>query len=239
MVNKYKLKISGKNTKRFIEYLIDEKISLYDVKIIDKDIIIIVDEKGYNDILNLKTSYKINLIDEYGVVRYHTFLRKYSVFLICIFFGILFLFFLSNIIFDISVEHSKSEIRELIMNDLKEYGIEKYHFKVSYKQKEKIIKKILKKETEKIEWLEIDNVGTKYIVKVEERIKNEPKVDNKTQHIIAKKDARILQIQAESGEILVKKNDYVKKGDVLISGFITKDEEIKKKVKAIGKILQI
>ena len=46
----------------------------------------------------------------------------------------------------------------------------------------------------------------------------------------------ILEIQAESGEVKVKKNDYVKKGDVLISGFITKDEEIKKKTKAIGTV---
>ena len=86
----------------------------------------------------------------------------------------------------------------------------------------------MKTETEKIEWLEIDSIGTKYVVKVEERIKNEPIVDNKTQHIVAKKNAMILEIYAESGEIKVKKNDYVEKGDVLISGFITKDEEIKK-----------
>ena len=151
-------------------------------------------------------------------------------------FGILLINFLSNIVFDIDIEHSKSEIRELILNDLKEFGIEKYHFKVSYDEKEKIIKKILKKETERIEWLEIDSVGTKYVVKVEERIKNEPIVDNKTQHIVAKKDAMILEIYAESGEIKVKKNDYVEKGDVLISGFITKDEEIKKKTKALGTV---
>ena len=143
---------------------------------------------------------------------------------------------LSNVVFDIDVEHSKSEIRELVLNDLREFGIEKYHFKVSYEEKEKIIKKILKKETERIEWLEIDSIGTKYIVKVEERIKNEPKIDNKTQHIVAKKDAMILEIYADSGEVRVKKNDYVKKGDILISGFITKDEERKKKTKALGTV---
>ncbi len=234
MMNKYKLKITGKNPKRFIEYLIEAKISLYSLESNSKILVVIVDEEGYKNILQLKTSYKIELIEEYGIVKYQHILKKYSIFFICIILGILFIKLLSCIVFDIDIEHSKSEIRQLVLNDLKEFGIEKYHFKVSYQQKEKIIKKILKKETEKIEWLEIDSVGTKYIVKVEERIKNNPKSDNKTQHIIAKKDAMILEIQADSGEIKVKKNDYVKKGDVLISGFITKDDEIKKKVKATG-----
>lgn len=236
MNNKYRLKIKGKNPKRYIGYLIKEKISLYDVEINNKETIILVDEDGYNKILGLKTSYKIELIEEFGIIKYRNFIRKYKIFFICILLGILFINLLSNIVFDIDIEHSKSEIRELVLNDLKEFGIEKYHFKVSYEEKEKIIKKILKKETERIEWLEIDNVGTKYIVKVEERIKNEPIVDNKTQHIIAKKSAMILEIQAESGEVIVKKNDYVEKGDVLISGFITKDEEIKKKTKAVGTV---
>ena len=236
MNNKYRLKIKGKNPKRFIGYIINEKISLYDVEINNKDTIILVDEEGYNKILKFKTSYKIELIDEYGAIRCKNFIIKYKIFFICIIFGILFINLLSNIVFDIDIEHSKSEIRELVLNDLKEYGIEKYHFKVSYKEKEKIIKKILKKETEKIEWLEIDSVGTKYIVKVEERIKNEPIVDNKTQHIVAKKKAMILEIHAESGDVVVKKNDYVEKGDILISGFIKKDEEIKKKTKAVGTI---
>ena len=234
MMNKYKLRITGKNVKRYLGYLIENKISLYNVKVNKNELIILVDDNGYNEILKLKTSYKVELINEYGIIKIKDNIKKYNIFLISLLVGIIIIFILSNIIFDISVEHSKSEIRELILNDLNEFGIEKYHFKVNYKNKEKIIKKILEKERDRIEWLEIDNVGTKYIVKVEERIKNEIKTDNKTQHIVAKKNARILEIQADSGDIVVKKNDYVSKGDILISGFITKDEEIKKKVKANG-----
>ena len=149
MNNKYRLKITGKNPNRFINYLIDEKISLYDVEINIKDTIILVDEDGYSKILKLKTSYKVELIDEYGFIKYRHLFKKYSIFLFCVFFGVLLIKFLSTIVFDIDVEHSKSEIRDLIIDDLKLYGIEKYHFKVSYEEKEEIIKKILKKETDK------------------------------------------------------------------------------------------
>ncbi len=236
MTNKYKLLIVGKNPKRFLDNLISLKISLYDVKLTDKELTIVVDLDDYNKILKLKTSYKIKVIDYYGLVKYENILKKYNVFFICLIIGLVLIKVLSSIIFDIDIEHPKSEIRELVLADLEEFGISKYHFKVSYDEKEKIIKKILHKETDRLEWLEIDSIGTKYVVKVEERIKNDPKIDNTFQHIVAKKDAMILQIQASSGEIKVSKNDYVKKGDILISGFITKDEEIKKKVKAVGTV---
>lgn len=236
MTNKYKLLIVGKNPKRFLDNLISLKISLYDVKLTDKELIIVVDLDDYDKILKLKTSYKIKILDYYGLVKYKGILKKYNVFFICLIIGLVLIKVLSSIIFDIDIEHPKSEIRELVLADLEEFGISKYHFKVSYDEKEKIIKKILHKETDRLEWLEIDSIGTKYVVKVEERIKNDPKIDNTTQHIVAKKDAMILQIQASAGEIKVSKNNYVKKGDILISGFITKDEEIKKKVKAIGTV---
>ncbi len=236
MTNKYKLLIVGKNPKRFLDNLISLKISLYDVKLTDKELTIVVDLDDYNKILKLKTSYKIKVVDYYGLVKYENILKKYNVFFICLIIGLVLIKVLSSIIFDIDIEHPKSEIRELVLADLEEFGISKYHFKVSYDEKEKIIKKILHKETDRLEWLEIDSIGTKYVVKVEERIKNDPKIDNTFQHIVAKKDAMILQIQASSGEIKVSKNDYVKKGDILISGFITKDEEIKKKVKAVGTV---
>ena len=236
MTNKYKLLIVGKNPKRFLDNLISLKISLYDVKLTDKELTIVVDLDDYDKILKLKTSYKIKIIDYYGLVKYENILKKYNVFFICLIIGLVLIKVLSSIIFDIDIEHPKSEIRELVLADLEEFGISKYHFKVSYDKKEKIINKILHKETDRLEWLEIDSIGTKYVVKVEERIKNDPKIDNTFQHIVAKKDAMILQIQASSGEIKVSKNDYVKKGDILISGFITKDEEIKKKVKAVGTV---
>lgn len=236
MNNRYKLKIIGKNPKRFITDLISQKISIYSMENYDKYSIIIVDDIGYKLIRNKKTSYKISVIREYGFIKYKHLFKKYYTFIIFLFIGIIILKLLSNITFDIKVEHSKSEIRNLIINDLEEFGIEKYKFKVSYDKKEEIKRKILKKEIDRIEWLEIESIGTKYIVKVEERIKNEVKKDTKTQNIIAKKNAMILKISATHGEVKKKKYDYVKKGDVLISGIITRDEKPMTKTKAEGEV---
>ena len=234
MNSRYRLKITGKNPKRFINDLIRLKVLLYDISMFDKYVIVVVDEDGYLQIQKIKTSYKIEIIDSFGKARLIKFLKKYKYFLVFLLFGILFIKLLSSIVFDIDVEHSKSDIREIVLNDLSEYGIAKYHFKVSYKKKEEIIRKILKKETERIEWLEIDSIGTKYVVKVEERVKNNTAKNTTPQNIIAKKDAMVLLIHAENGEVKAKKYQYVKKGDVLISGFISKDDKIVKKERAEG-----
>ncbi len=234
MTNKYKLKIEGKDVKRFIKNIISKKIELYDIVIKDGYSFITVEEDGYQEIKKIKTSYKIKVVEEYGPIKIQHLGRKYFVFFVFLILGIILLEVLSNIIFSIEVKHAKSDIRELVLNDLKEYGIEKYHFKVSFQEKEKIISKILSKEVDRLEWLEIEPIGTKYVVKVEERVKKEKEKEKKEQHIVAKKNAMILEIQADSGEVVTKKNDYVKKGDILISGFISKDEEIKKKVHAEG-----
>ncbi len=236
MNSRYKLKIEGKDPKRFIKNLIKEKIYIYSMETKDNSIIIIVDDIGYNLINKKKTTYKITIVEEYGAIKYKHLLKKYYIFIICLFIGVIVLKILSNMIFDIKIEHSKSEIRDIIRNDLEEYGIRKYRFKVSYDKKEEIKRKILRKEIDRIEWLEIESVGTKYIVKVEERIKNNVKKNTKTQNIIAKKSAMILNISATHGEVRKKKYDYVEKGEVLISGIITRDEKPMTKVRAEGEV---
>ena len=126
MNNRYKLKIIGKSPKRFVKDLITLKISLYSVKIGDDYTIIIVDDDGLGQIKKIKTSYKIEIIKEYGLIKYINSFKKYFWFITSIVIGIIVIEVLSNIVFDIEVEHSKSEIRQIILNDLDEYGIKKY-----------------------------------------------------------------------------------------------------------------
>ncbi|MDD2469555.1 MAG: sporulation protein YqfD, partial [Bacilli bacterium] len=74
------------------------------------------------------------------------------------------------------------------------------------------------------------------IVKVEERKIKKIVGDYEYQDIVSTKNAIILRIDAIEGEIVKRKNDYVKKGDIIISGRIMKGQEVSKIVKANGKI---
>ncbi len=236
MTNKYRIKITGKDPKYFLRHLIVKKIKLYNI-IEDHDgISLTVDEVDYAKILKMKTSYNIKIVNRFGVVKLRYLLLKYKYILFFLFLTLGLMIILSHFIFFIDVIHSKEEMRELVENDLKEFGISKYKFRVSYAKKEEIRNKILEKEKDKIEWLEIDRIGTRYIVNVEERLIKDNKVDNEVRDIVAKKDAMILNIEAETGEIVRKKYEYVRKGDTIVSGTIKNKEDEVSKVKAEGKV---
>lgn len=232
----YRLLIHGKNPKYFLALLIRKHISIYSMEEVPQGIIILVDFLGYQQIKDIKTSYQIRVLNRYGFAKIEYLFRKYFIFLLGLVFFFCIIFFLSHLIFKVEVIHSNQDIRTIIYNDLEELGISRFRFKVSYDKKEKIVEKILEKETDSIEWLEIEEVGTKYIVRVEERKKNKEQEECKPRSIVAKKDAMILDIQAEVGEVVKKRLDYVQKGDVIISGLIYNKEEIVSKKCAVGKV---
>lgn len=236
MTNKYRIKITGKDPKYFLRHLIVKKIKLYNIVEDHDGISLTVDEVDYAKILKMKTSYNIKIVNRFGVAKLRYLLLKYKYILFFLFLTLGLMIILSHFIFFIDVIHSKEEIRELVENDLKEFGISKYRFRVSYAKKEEIRNKILEKEKDKIEWLEIDRIGTRYIVNVEERLIKDNKVDNEVRDIVAKKDAMILNIEAETGEIVRKKYEYVRKGDTIVSGTIKNKEDEVSKVKAEGKV---
>ena len=236
MIKRYKIIVRGKNPDYFIKKLIRYNINIYDLVKDKKNIYVVVDEEGLALIKKIKTSYKVEIINRYGKAKWEYLLRKYCLFFICLLIGIFINIFLSKIIFEVDVIHSNPYIREIVYNDLASYGIKKYNFKVSFSEKEKIVNNILERQKNDIEWLEIEEVGTKYVVKVEQRKKNKDNKMCERRNIVAKKDAMILEIEAQEGEIVKKKLDYVKKGDILISGVIHNKEEAVREKCATGKV---
>lgn len=236
MNNHYRILIQGKNPSYFLSLLISKHISIYCREETSIGLILEINAADYQKIMDIKTSYRITILNRYGFLKLQYLFSKYFIFLLGLIFFFAALFALSHLTFEVDVIHSNHEIREIIYQDLKELGIEKFHFKVNYERKEEIVEKILEKETERIEWLEIEEIGTKYLVHVEERKKNKEEEECSPRSIVAKKDAMILDIQAEEGEVVKKRLDYVKKGEVVISGLIYNKEEIVSKRCARGKV---
>lgn len=229
--------IEGRKVERFLSYLYKLKIDILKINYVDRqNIVIKVFHHDVDKVIKVKTSYKIEIVGYEGKLRLKEDFKKHLFLLLSILIGYLFLLFLSNVIFAVEVIHSNANLRNLIIDELAERNIEKWHFKQNYKGIERIKGEILSEYKDRIEWLEIENVGTKYIVKVEERKIKESLPDYKYQDIVSTKNAIITKIEAVEGEIIKHKNDYVKKGDILISGRIMKGEELSKLVKADGEI---
>ena len=144
--------------------------------------------------------------------------------------------FLSHMIFDIEVITNDKKMKENIIIELKKYGVSKYKFKKSYSDTQIIKKKIKNKYKHSIDWIEIENIGTKYIVRYEPRIENKIDKDLPLRNIVAKKSGIIYKLDVSSGEIVKYKDSYVNKGDVIVSGYIHLNDSIKDTVAARGKV---
>ena len=77
MTNQVKIKIIGKNPNYFLKLLIYHNISLYSVEKGKDFIIIVVNYKDYNIIKEMKTSYKIQVLDRYGLPRVYYYFKNY------------------------------------------------------------------------------------------------------------------------------------------------------------------
>lgn len=233
--SKIKLSITGKNINRFIMRLHNNKIEILKCNHINKEKInIIIYEKDYKKLEEIKTIYNIEKINTYGMIKIKKKLNINKYLIISIMLGIIILKTLSSIIFDIEIVYNDKETRDFLRQELKNYGIKEKTFKKSYHQIEKIKEDLINKYKDKIEWIEIETKGTKYIVRLEKRIIKEKEEETKNRNIISKKDAIIKEIKAERGQIIKEINSYVKKGDTIISGNIMDNEVIKNTVPAEG-----
>ena len=223
------------NNKKYLNRLLSYKVHFKKIKYQGDICFLYVNYDDYKTLIKYKDIYGIALYKIVGLTNYINTIKNNIVFIISTIFGILLLFILSNVIFDIKIMSNNNELIEIIKRELDEAEFKKYRFIKSFREKEQLRNKILNEYKDKIEWLEIDRVGTKYYVRVLERIIH--KEDNiNYQSIVARKNAIIKEIKASSGEIVKKINDYVNRGDEIISGKIMKKDEVKSMVEAKGSV---
>ncbi len=235
-MNHYVIKIEGRRPSSLLSLLIILKIPFIKKKETSSSLILEIEEEQFQRVKKLAPTYEITILKRTGISYIINLYKTKKVFLFSILFAFLVVTILTNITFSIRIVETDSAIKEMLLDDLKENGIVKYHFKVSYKKKEQIRQRILEKEKSSLEWLEIEELGTMYQVKAIKRVNN-PKEENLTpRSIVAKKKGRITRIEADYGEVTAKKNDVVEKGDIIISGLIKNKDEIKTKVIAKGKV---
>lgn len=220
--NIIKIKIEGKNIDNYIKRIIKKKINI--IKLIPisyKEVHLIIKLSEYEKLIKYKTTYQISIIDTYGKIKFKNTIKRNYILLLSLIIGLILIITLSKVIFSIDIIHEDKEVRTMIRKELENYGIKKYRFKKKYKELEIIEDKILKKNKDSLEWIEIIENGTKYIVRVEERKISTTKKNNNYQSIISKKNAIITLINATKGEKVKEVNNYVKKGETIISGYIT------------------
>ena len=236
LISKISLNIKGKNINRFIKKLRNKRIDILSLKYKDKNQAdITIYKKDYDKVLKIKSIYEVTELDVFGLIKIKRKIKLSKHLIIILIISFIIFLTLTNLIFKVEVIHSNKDIRTLLLKELEKENIKKYSFKKSYDEISKIKEKILNKYPDKIEWLEIEENGTKYTVRVEERNIPNKKEDNTPRNIIASKDGVLKKVIAEKGDIVKDMNDYVKKGDLIVNGELIFNEKVTGKVKATGK----
>ncbi|MCA1058009.1 sporulation protein YqfD [Rossellomorea aquimaris] len=144
-------------------------------------------------------------------------------------------FLLSNMVWDIQIKGASPQTEHSIRKELKEMGVSKGKMQFSIPDVENIQRE-LSFRMNNITWVGVELQGTTFHFQVVE--KNAPEAPESTglQHIVAKKKAIITDMFVEEGDPQVSVNDYVNKGQLLVSGLIGNEKE-PKGVSAKAKIL--
>ena len=233
-----KVKIEGKNVSNYLKYLVKNKVNIFDLKIIKhNELDIMIAYKDYDLVKKYSKTYKVTIIKVYGKLRLLAFIKNNVIILVSLIFSIIFLYLLSHIIFAIDIMSNNQETVKLIRDELHKYDIKKYKLKKDYEYLTRVKKNILKDNNDVLEWIEIEESGTKYIIRLVERKQEDIKNDYLYQSIVARKDANITSIKSSAGEKVKDIYDYVKKGDTIISGMLLKPDGDIIYTKASGVVL--
>ncbi len=229
------IKTHIRNKNRILLKLYKARINVYDV-ISQKDVLFLkVLESDYKKIKKQIVTAKFYYVTDSGIFKIKKMITPLKIFAVFLF--LILVYFLSHVIVAVDVIHSNKEIRELVKKSLESEGIHFLSFKKGYSELQEIKEKILNSYKDKLEWLEIESEGMRYIVRIEERIINHYEEEEKFCHIVASKSGIVSNVKSTKGEILVHDGQYVSEGDVLISGQVVYNEEVKNNVCASGEVL--
>lgn len=218
----YIIQVDGFYIERFINICLKENIFLWGI--VRKKSSLITAKIGMYDYERAKEIARNcqTIVEIKKKIGLRFIIEKYKnrkAFFITVIIACIAIFTLSKFIWKVEINSdadiNKNEIREELQKEGVKIGALK-----SKIDSEKIVNDI-RLEREDIAWIGIKIEGSKVLVNIVMATKK-PEIVNEEEYtnIVAKKDGEIQKIVAKNGTAMCKKGDKVKKGDVLIAGYM-------------------
>ena len=236
MFNYYWISIKGKDLKRIVRYLISSNIDLKSVKYKKDNVLIKISYNDYLIIKKLRTSYDISIFKVSGSRKVLLLYSKYRIVLLFFVMSIFFILFISRFILFIRIDSDNTKLKSVIRNELSSRNITLFSLKKDYASLNKISNSIKNSNLDLIDWIEISQDGAILNVKVIERVKSSNNNYSGLKDIVASKDGYIRKIYSSNGQIMKNIDDYVRSGEVIISGNIFRNDKVVGRVNAKGKV---
>ncbi|MFD2759456.1 sporulation protein YqfD [Lentibacillus juripiscarius] len=171
------------------------------------------------------TNYKLTFTSKRGFpFLMKKFIRRKEV-LLALTLSVLLIFSLSNIIWEVKITNVPKDLEEKISKQLDEYGIHRGSWTFTLDPPSEIQQQLMNDIPELL-WIGVHQKGTTFVLEgVEKTIVEEEEVDG-PRNLVASKKGVIEKMYVAKGQPMVRVNDYVEKGDVLVSGKMpTADDE--------------
>lgn len=222
-----KVVITGKGTERFINECVRQGIVVWNVKKPGTQALsfsmYLKDIKKIRKVVR-KNECKLRFIGKKGVPFLVQKALYNSGFLIGAISFFIIVTILSNMVWGIEVKGAKPETEHLIIKELKKLGVEKGKLQFFIEDNESL-QRHLEEAINDITWIGVELNGTTYHFEVVEKNQPEPPEQFSPRDLVANKTAIVKKLIVEEGKPVVGENDFVKKGDLLVTGKIGKEGE--------------
>lgn len=148
---------------------------------------------------------------------------------------LLFIVILSNMVWAIKIDGASPALEHEIYETIDDIGIKKGKLQYFLPSPEEIQKEIMNKMDE-ITWIGVTKQGAAYHFQIVEKEIVEESPPSMSGHLVASRKAVIKDMFVEKGKAMVKTNQVVEKGDILVSGLIGKEDE-EKQISAEGNVI--
>lgn len=232
------IEIEGYYVERFINTCISKNIFLWGIKRTRSTIVFSnIGAGDFKQAVKIAKRHgcKVKIKNKSGLPFLSKKYRKRKIFLVLLIVAFISIYTLSKFVWNIEITGNKNIKSEEIIQYLQEDGLKIGVLKNKVKTEE-IINKI-RYQRDDIAWIGIQLDGTNAVVKIVEADSKPEIIDeNDYCNIIASKDGIIEKISAQNGTPMFKAGDEVKKGDILIAGWMEGKYTGKNYVNANGEI---
>ena len=219
----YVITVEGIETESFLNYLIRNKIYVYNVNKVDKaKIQFCINREDYRRLKKIHRSnkFEIKVKSQTGIPFIAKRIYTYRGMLVCAIISLVILMSTCLFVTDVYISAPEGINKSALKEELYAQGIKPGVYKKSIDRK--VVRDNVMSKFDKIAYLSINVKGTNIFVNVTKKDESQNSDNNSNYcNIIATKDGIIEKVVARSGEARVKEGDIVKKGDVLINGAST------------------
>jgi len=222
-----RLSVTGFTLERFLNMAAFKGIYLWDVERTGKGVELNVSIRGFKMLKSCarKTKCRTKIIQKNGVPFLLFRYRKRKLLIGGVLFFVIGLFVLSSFIWRIDIEGNDLLQQDTVMTFLSEQGLHTGALK--FRLSDQDLQQALLNNFPEVSWADVHTRGTRTTIIIAEAIPQQEILDRRTPaHVVATSEGLITGIATHAGAPMVRQNDIVRPGDMLVSGILQLDPEM-------------